>query len=84
MTSYISTKYLFVLQFKNKQLPAPFDEFFQNLPLADQIFRDHDYNLKPKTVNKSFLQNYPTIQLIRAWNRNDLLGKSEAEKSISQ
>ena len=68
---------LFVRQFKNKQLPISFSSFFQNL--SDQVLRDHDYNLKPKIVKRNFLTYYPSVQLIRAWNCNNLLLKSEAE-----
>ena len=70
---------IFVRQFKNKQLPTSFLNFFQDLPLSQQIYRDHDYNLKPKQVNKTFLSHYPTVKMIRAWNQNDLLIKSEGE-----
>ena len=70
---------IFVRQFKNKQLPTSFNNFFQNLPLSEQIYRDHDYNLKQKLLNKPFLHNYPSVQLVRAWNRNNLFIKSEAE-----
>ena len=70
---------LFARQYKNKQLPKSFQNFFQDLPLPEQIYRDQDYNLKPKTVNKAFLSFYPSVQLIRAWNRNNLILKSEAQ-----
>ena len=70
---------LFVRQFKNKQLPISFNNFLENLPPSEQVFRDHDYNLKLKTVKKQFLSFYPTAQLIRAWNCNTLLLKSDAE-----
>ena len=46
---------LFVRQFKNMQLPISFNNFLENLPPSEQIFRDHDYNLKLKTVKKPFL-----------------------------
>ena len=70
---------IFVRQFKNKMLPTSFLNFFQDLPLSEQIFRDHDYNLKVKKVNKNFLSFYPNVQMIQAWNRNNILIKSEAE-----
>ena len=59
--------------------PNSFNNFFQVLPQSEQIFRDHDYNLKPKTVNENFLSFYPNVKMIQAWNRNNLLIKSEAQ-----
>ena len=63
-------------------MPKSFDNMFQYLPLSDQVYRDHDYNFKPKTCNKNFLCHFPTVQLLRAWNRSHLLVKSEAEINL--
>ena len=47
--------------------------------MSQQTPRDHSYNLKPLQVNSTFLLHNPIVKMIRAWNQNELLIKSEAE-----
>ena len=72
---------VFVRMFKNKKLPCSFDNFFQNLTLEEQKSRDDDYNLKQKSNNSNLFLYYPSVQLIRNWNRNSIVLKSEADIS---
>ena len=70
---------IFLRQYSNKQLPTSFCSMFQYLPLSQQVYRDDDYNVKPKVVNFKSLSFLPIIQLIRSWNRSSLLVKAEGE-----
>ena len=57
---------IFMRQYSNKKLPQSFTNMFEQLPLSQQIFRDHEYNFVPQTVNKTFLKFFPVVQLVRA------------------
>jgi hypothetical protein len=73
---------IFMRQYQNKKLPPSFNNFFQTLELSEQKSRDDDYNFKMKKLNNyNNLLFYPTVQLIRNWNRNNILIKSEADIS---
>ena len=73
---------IFVRQHKNGRLPTSFHNFFQDIPPDEQKSRDDDYNLKPKEVADRSLLYFPGNQIIRAWNSNNLLIKSEADCAI--
>ena len=67
-------------QYSNKQLPKLFCSMFQYLlSLSQQVYRDHDYSMKPKVVFQTsvFLTN-STISS-RSWNHSNLLVKAEGE-----
>ena len=70
---------IFVRQYKNGKLPISFHKFFQDIPLDEQKSRDDDYNLKLKADADKSLLYFPGNQIIRAWNSNNLLIKSEAD-----
>ena len=70
---------LFVRQFKNGKLPESFFGFFQDIPFNEQKSRDDDYNLKQKHATTSALLYFPSCQIIRSWNQNNMLLKSEAD-----
>ena len=68
---------IFARQFKNGKLPSSFNNFFQNIPYAEQKSRDDDYNLKKQT--NIALLHFPSCRIVRGWNQNNLLLKSEAD-----
>ena len=70
---------LFVRQYKNGKLPSSFHNFFQDIPLDEQKSRDDDYNLKLNQLADRSLLYFPGNQMIRGWNSNNLLIKSEAD-----
>jgi hypothetical protein len=70
---------LFVRQYKNGKLPDSFTGFFQDVPLNEQKSRDDDYNLKQNQINNNTLLYFPSSQIIRSWNQNSILLKSEAD-----
>ena len=70
---------LFVRQYKNGKLPPSFHNFFQDIPFDEQKSRDDDYNLKLNQLADRSLLYFPGNQMIRAWNSNNLLIKSEAD-----
>ena len=67
----------FVRQYKNGKLPLSFTNFFQNIPFEEQKSRDDDYNLKKQT--NIALLHFPSCRIVRGWNQNNLLLKSEAD-----
>ena len=67
----------FVRQYKNGKLPSSFTNFFQNIPFEEQKSRDDDYNLKKQT--NIALLHFPSCRIVRGWNQNNLLLKSEAD-----
>ena len=70
---------IFVRQFKNAKLPESFHNFFQRIPLSSQRSRDDDYNLQKQT-NIDFY-HFPSNQIVKSWNQNHLIIKSEADIS---
>ena len=60
-------------------LSLSFHNFFQDIPLDEQKSRDDDYNLKLNQLADRSLLYFPGNQMIRAWNSNNLLIKSEAD-----
>ena len=72
---------LFVRQYKNGKLPESFFGFFQDIPFNEQKSRDDDYNLKQKLATTNALLYFPSCQIIRSWNQNNILLKSEADIS---
>ena len=72
---------LFVRQYKNGKLPESFLGFFQDIPFNEQKSRDDDYNLKQKLATTNALLYFPSCQIIRNWNQNNILLKSEADIS---
>ena len=73
---------IFVRQFKNGKLPPSFKDFFYNLSSTAQKTRDDDYNLEAKHLTNNLLFYYPSVQLIRNWNRNTIVVKAQAEISL--
>ena len=72
---------LFVRQYKNGKLPESFFGFFQDIPFNEQKSRDDDFNLKQKLATTNALLYFPSCQIIRNWNQNNILLKSEADTS---
>ena len=72
---------LFVRHYKNGKLPESFFGFFQDIPFNEQKSRDDDYNLKQKHLTTPALLYFPSCQIIRSWNQNNMLLKSEADIS---
>ena len=70
---------LIVRQYKNGKLPESFSGFFQDIPFNEQKSRDDDYNLKQTRATSSALLYFPKCQIIRSWNQNNILLKSEAD-----
>ena len=56
-----------------------FSGFFQDIPFDEQKSRDDDYNLKQTRATTSALLYFPSCQIIRSWNQNNILLKSEAD-----
>ena len=73
---------VFVRNFKNKKLPCSYNNIFKNLTLEEHKSREDDYNLKQKPLNNNIFFNFPSVQLIRNWNRNSVVIKSQADISF--
>ena len=70
---------IFMLKYSNNNVPISFRHFFQNISATESRRRDDVYNFKTKTPNYPDLFFYPNVQLIKNWNRNSILIKSEGE-----
>ena len=68
---------IFVRQFKNGKLPESFNGFFVDIPFNEQKSRDDDYNLRKQT--NIALLHFPSCQIVRSWNQNNLSLKTEAD-----
>ena len=68
---------IFVRQFKNAKLPQSFNSFFEGIPTHEHKCRDDDYNLKRPSRNGQL--HFPSCQIVRNWNQNNILLKSEAD-----
>ena len=68
---------IFVRQFKNAKLPQSFHCFFDGVPINEHKCRDDDYNLKRPLRNNQL--HFPSSQIVRNWNQNNVLLKSEAD-----
>ena len=68
-------------QFKNGKLLPSFKEFVHNLSSTYQKTRDDYYDLESKHLKTNVLFYYPSVQLVRNWNRNNIAVKAQAEIS---
>ena len=68
---------IFVRQFKNAKLPQSFNSFFGGIPTYDHKCRDDDYNLKLPSRNGQL--HFPSCQIVRNWNQNNIILKSESD-----
>jgi hypothetical protein len=70
---------IFMRQYDNKLVPSSLQGLFNCISPKQQKSRGDYYNFESKQVNHNNLLYYPNVQLIRSYNRNTILIKSQSE-----
>jgi hypothetical protein len=72
---------IFMQQYSNKQVPNSLQGLFHRIHTDKQKCRNDAYNFESKQISSDDLLYYPNVQLLRSYNHNSMLIKSERKIS---
>jgi hypothetical protein len=68
---------IFLKQYSNKDVPDSLQGLFNKIHPDQQKCRNDAFNFENKQLNSEDLLHYPNVQLLRSYNRNSIVIKSE-------